>query len=164
MKREYFSYKLWGIYCSFIVAMVLQTILFFPKMWNIYPSWVMLILIYWVTVSPYQVNIGTSFILGLILDIILHSILGVHALSLSILSYIIIRKIYIFKYLSIWVQSFLIIFLSLINQGMILLMVFLTTQIIYSPRILWNCIIDGSIWPIMVAFIRKIYSSYNNIK
>lgn len=163
MQNEYSTYKFWIIYCSFFIAIILQTILFFPKTWNIHPSWTMILLIYWITISPYQVNIGTGFILGLILDVILGSILGIHALSLSIIVYLIIRKIYFFKYFSTWIQSFFIIFFSLINQMIILLATFLIIKITYSPKILWNCILDGSMWPIMNLLMRKIFKIHTNI-
>lgn len=158
MKKEYSTYKLWAIYCSFCIAILLQTILHILHICNISPSWVMILLIYWNIMSPCQVNIGTGFILGLILDIILDSILGIRALSFSILVYLIMRKIYFFKYISILTQSFCIIFFSLINQGIIFLIIFLCINMTYSPKILWICVLDGIIWPIIVVFMRKIYN------
>lgn len=162
MQNRYFIYNIWKIYCSFCVAMLLQTILCFSKVWNIYPSWVLMILIYWVTILPHKINIGTGFFLGLILDIASDSIIGIHALSLSTIVYLVIHKIHFFKSVSAWIQSFLIIFISFINQSIILLTMYLFIHITYSLKILWNCILDGSIWPIIIFCMHKIYSIDNN--
>lgn len=163
IQKKHSTYKLWTIYCSFCIAILLQTILCIPQIWNIYPSWVLILLMYWIMMSPCQVNIGTGFTLGLILDIILGSILGIHALSLSILSYLVIRKVYFFKHISVWMQSFFIILFSLINQGIILLITFVFIKVTYSPKILWSCVLDGGIWPIIIISMHKLYNINNNI-
>lgn len=114
-------------------------------------------------ILPRQVNIGTGFFLGLILDVVSGSILGVHALSLSILIYLLVRRMYFLKYVSIWLQSFFIIFFSLINQSIILLTTFLFIKITYSSKIFWICILDGGIWPIIMLCMRKVYNVNNDI-
>lgn len=162
MQNKYFSCKVWKIYCSVCIAIFLQVILFFPNIWNICPSWTMLILIYWVMISPHQVNIGTGFIIGLLLDIALGSIMGIHALSFSIIIYLIVCKIHFLKDISIWIQSCIIIFLSFINYGIISLITFLFVKMMCSPKILGNCILDGMMWPIVIFFMNKIYNIKRN--
>lgn len=166
MNNEYShcNYKLWKIYCSFCIAIFLQKILCFPKIWNVCPSWVMIFLVYWIITSSYQINIGTGFILGLILDIISGSVLGVHALSLSTLVYLIIRRIYFFKYISIWLQSFFIVIFSFMNHSFIVLL--MTVSLIKMAcfvNVLWSCILDGSMWPITIFFMRKMFNFNKNI-
>lgn len=155
-------YIAWRIYCSLCIAILLQMTLCFSQIWNIYPSWLMMVLVYWITIFPHKINIGTGFFLGLILDIILGPILGIHALSLSIIIYLVIRKIYFFQYISMWMQSFFIILLSLINQSIILVITCLFINMTCSLKILWGCILDGSIWPVIIFFMHKIYNINNN--
>ncbi|URJ27901.1 rod shape-determining protein MreD [Candidatus Blochmannia vicinus (nom. nud.)] len=145
------------VYSSFIVAITLQIIPFFPQIWWIQPSWIMILLIYWITILPNQINIGTGFILGLITDIVLGSTLGIHSLSLSILAYLATRNVYFFKYISIWQQSFIVTFLSFINQGIIFLVKFLMIKVFSAPEIFWNCLLDGGSWPFLVFLMRKIH-------
>lgn len=156
-KNKYFVCNIWKIYCSFFIAIILQIMCNLLQIRNFFPSWTMILLIYWIITSPNQINIGSGFILGLILDIVLGPIVGIHALSLSILSYLIVRKMYYFKYFSVWMQSCAIIFFSFINKGIILLTTFLCINMTYSSQILWSCILDGSIWPIVTFFMHKIY-------
>lgn len=157
--HKFYVYKLWMVYSSFMVAITLQIIPFFPQIWWMQPSWIMILLIHWIIILPNQVNIGTGFILGLITDIVLGSTLGIHSLSLSILAYLATRNIYFFIYTSIWQQSFIITFLSFVNQSIIVLAKLLMTKVFSTPEIFWNCLLDGGSWPFLVLLMRKIYQN-----
>ncbi|AGC03577.1 rod shape-determining protein MreD [Candidatus Blochmanniella chromaiodes str. 640] len=157
MYNKFNNYKLWVVYGSFIIAIFLQIIPFYPRIWNVHPSWTMILLIRWITILPNQVNIGTGFTLGLIIDIILGSTLGIHSLSLSILAYLVSRNIYFFRYMPIWQQSFIIIFFSFINQSIIFLVKFLINKVLCTPEIFWNCLLDGGAWPFLVLLMHKMH-------
>jgi rod shape-determining protein MreD len=74
---------------TFIIAFIL-TLLPMPT-WTIWlrPAWILLILIYWAIVLPERVSIGTAWIAGLFLDVLDGTLLGEHALALSIVIYLV---------------------------------------------------------------------------
>jgi len=76
---------------SFFIAIAL-TIFPVPH-WAIWlrPLWVPMLLCCWVLVRPQWVHIGYAFFLGLFLDVLLGTMLGVHALGLSLLCYLIAK-------------------------------------------------------------------------
>lgn len=155
---SFYKYKTWIVYCSFVVAILLQFMFLSLIRWYICPSLVMIILIYWTVIFPKKINIGTGFVLGFIMDCIFGSILGIQTLSFSIISYITIRKHCFFRYASVLQQCFFISFSSLANQIMKLLIKFLITQIVYySPEIFWTILLDGMVWPFFMILMRKIY-------
>ncbi|WP_236840100.1 rod shape-determining protein MreD [Blochmannia endosymbiont of Camponotus nipponensis] len=137
-------------------AVILQIVPLCPRTWNVHPFWIMILLVHWITIIPNQVNVGTGFILGLITDIILGSTLGMHSLSLSVLAYLATRNIYFFRYMPLWRQSCIIIFFSFINQCITYLVNFLVTNILCTPEIFLNCLLDGGSWPFLVILMNKI--------
>ncbi|CAD83367.1 rod shape-determining protein MreD [Candidatus Blochmanniella floridana] len=156
---NFYIYKICNIYCSFAVAIILQYVLFFSITWYLQPSWTMMLLIYWIVLIPNKINIGTGFFLGLILDCISCSTLGIQTLSMSIISYLTIRKIYLFRHTYVWQQSIFIVLFSFINQNIKFLIQFLMFSVSYSPKIFYNCILDGIMWPVLIFLIHKINNS-----
>lgn len=73
---------------SIFIALAL-TILPVPE-WAIWlrPLWVPMVLTAWVLVLPERVSIGVAFAIGLFMDILLGTLLGEHALVLTILAYV----------------------------------------------------------------------------
>ena len=71
------------------------------------PSWLVLVLLYWSLALPDRVSIGWAFLLGVLWDIVLGSILGVHALVLSFAFYFVSKYYLMLRNLSLWFQSFI---------------------------------------------------------
>lgn len=152
-------YKKRVIYFSFVSAIILQLLFANIVKWYIQPSWSMMLLIYWGIITPQQVNIGTGFILGLIIDFMFSPVLGIHALSFSMIVYLIIRKIYFFKNIDVLWQSFYVIFFSVIDQVCKILIIWLITTELNNLDCIWNSIVNGIFWPILLFMMRKVHLS-----
>ncbi len=81
----------WVIPLSFLMAFVL-TLLPMPG-WTVWlrPAWVLMVLVYWIMVLPHRVNLGAAWLLGLFLDVLNGTLLGEHALALSVVAYMVVR-------------------------------------------------------------------------
>ncbi len=76
------------IFATFLVGLMLSQIpLPYFVEWA-RPEWVAMILIYWVMALPHRVGMGSAFCLGLMLDVIKGSVLGMNALSLTIIAFL----------------------------------------------------------------------------
>src|SRR3990167_2675962 len=56
------------------------------------PAWVLMVLIYWTMNTPYHVNVGIAWTVGLLVDILTGTMLGEHALALTIVVYLAYRS------------------------------------------------------------------------
>ncbi|TVP57388.1 MAG: rod shape-determining protein MreD [Halomonadaceae bacterium] len=69
-----------------LVALV-ASISLFPESWVMWrPQWLAMLVIYWVLRAPHRFGILTAWSLGLLLDVLNASMLGVHAMSLSLIA------------------------------------------------------------------------------
>lgn len=55
------------------------------------PDWVVLTLIYWAMQAPKSYSVGAAWILGIILDVAHGTLLGQHALALSLVIYVTVK-------------------------------------------------------------------------
>ena len=79
---------MWVILLTFFIAYLLAIVPFPEWAMSYRPEWVPLVLIYWVMALPYRFGIGSAWVVGLVLDILEGSILGLNALALVALAYI----------------------------------------------------------------------------
>lgn len=84
------------------------------------PYWVALVLIFWALETHDLVSLGLAFITGLLLDLLTVSLLGLHALSLVILVYLVVRFKARLRFFPPWQQALSVLAL-LLNDRIILL-------------------------------------------
>lgn len=105
---------------SFLAAIVL-TILPLPH-WAIWlrPQWVFAVLLFWVLTSSEQYGIATAWLVGILMDLVTGTPLGLQAFVFVALSYGVLRLRSIIEHLPIWQQASTIgvlVFLNGLLQG-----------------------------------------------
>jgi rod shape-determining protein MreD len=90
---------------SFLVAIVL-TILPMPH-WAVWlrPQWVLAVLLFWVLNSSEQSGIATAWLVGILMDLVTGTPLGLQAFVFVVLSYCALRLRVIITHLPIWQQA-----------------------------------------------------------
>ncbi|KUJ71552.1 rod shape-determining protein MreD [Thiomicrospira sp. WB1] len=122
MTTKVFSLKLsdvkWLWLASFLIGLVLDTMLMISADIHNAPSLTLLILIFWTTQIFEHTHLFSAFILGLLFDAILASPLGAHALLFVLITFMMLRIRQSFKAFPVWQQSMMIVIYYAIFQAL----------------------------------------------
>lgn len=119
------------------------------------PPWISLILIYWSLEGPRPISLGFAFTVGLLVDVLLASLLGLHALQWVVLMFLTARFSSRIRFSSPFRQMLTVLFL-LLNERFILLWVLLLRGERDLGLGLWMpAIIGALIWPWLFVFLSR---------
>lgn len=105
-----------AILATFCIALIL-TILPMPDAVQAYrPQWVTLVLIYWVLALPHRVGVGIGFLNGIALDVLTGTLLGQHALGLSIAAFATVQLHQRVRVYPLWQQSLVVLVLLVVEH------------------------------------------------
>lgn len=145
----------WATILSFfIVALVLELAPWPVGFQAFKPAWLLLVLLYWVLAIPNRVSIGWAFILGVIWDLVLGSILGIHALVLSFAIYFMAKYHLLLRNLSLWFQSLLVILFVFAVRLLIFLVEFSLHGAFFNWQEIFGAIASGILWPWVFLLMR----------
>ncbi len=106
----------WVIYCSFLLSLMLSAMPLPTGLEWGWPEWVPMVLIYWCMALPHRVSLGTAWILGLLVDLLQGSYLGLNALALLLIAWItclLYRRLRMYRILQ---QALVVLLLVALNQ------------------------------------------------
>lgn len=104
------------IVVTFLIAIVLA-VMPLPEWARLYrPQWVTLVLVYWTLALPQRVGVTVGFSLGILLDALTGTLLGQHALSLSLIAYITLKTHQRVRLFPLWQQSVFVLSMLLLER------------------------------------------------
>jgi rod shape-determining protein MreD len=120
------------------------------------PQWVTLVLLYWSIALPHRIGVGSGFMVGIVLDVLTGTLLGQHALGLSIVTFIAIQLHQRIRVFPFWQQSLGILVL-LVIEHLLALWVMGATRGVTPGLIYWAVPLIGALlWPWIFVTLRKI--------
>ena len=150
-----------SIYLTILVAMVLAILPLPPALDSFRPDWVMLVVIYWVLALPHRVNVGSAWLAGLLLDMLLGSTLGVRALALAIMAYVVASQFQKIRNFSVWQQALVMGCVSLLGQLVIFWAEHLFSVAVLHYRLFWTSLTTCLVWPWVYLTLRRIRRRYH---
>ncbi|WP_242470656.1 rod shape-determining protein MreD [Thiocystis violacea] len=113
------------------------------------PQWVVLVVLFWCFAAPERMGVFLGFLIGLMLDVLTGTLLGQHALGLSVTAYLAIVLRPRIRIFPIWQQTFLV-SLILLAERLLTLWVIGATGQPMPPVTYWISPLVGlSLWPLM---------------
>ena len=149
------------IYVSFLVALMLSALPLPEDMQWWRPEWVLLVLLYWIVALPTRVGLGTAWVLGILLDVLEGSLLGLNALALTIVAYVMIlvyQRVRMFS----WVQQVLFVFaLVALNQFIAHWVKGILGGSSQSLMFLVPALVSAVLWPVLFMLLRGVRRGFN---
>jgi len=119
------------------------------------PAWVFMIVAYWTIAAPERVNIGVAWLLGIFLDVLDGTLLGEHALALTIVIYLISRMVNRLRMYALWQQGFTLFLLVLLYQ-FILFCIQGFLGAVPTSWLYWTCSLTSMlVWPWVCSILRE---------
>jgi rod shape-determining protein MreD len=148
------NYGTGKIIVTFLLAMCLR-ILPLPASLEIYnPDWVLLFLIYWSLAVPERVGIFYAWTFGLLTDVLTGRLIGQHALTYSLVSYMCLKLHKRIRQFPLVQQALFVFFSLLLSQ----LLLFLVKNLQHPAQLqsaFWLPVISGTlVWPLVSTLLR----------
>ena len=125
------------------------------------PEWILLVLIYWAIAIPSINKLFLAFLLGFLTDIVLGQVLGISSLFYVILIYIVLRLYNSLRYMTIAQQSFVIFFLIIVKQHLLIWAYIIIGKTIEYQAILIGSFMSALIWPLIFFALRYVRRKFN---
>ena len=131
-----------------LTAAVVLTVWPLPELVrSIWPYWTAMVMVYWVLEGNRFRTLGQAFVLGIVLDVLTGSLLGQHALSLVIISFLLARFRNQLRFFPPWQQAVAVMAL-LLNDRLIHLAVIWVVDEPWPPALWWTTPLVGMmLWP-----------------
>ncbi len=125
------------------------------------PEWILLVLIYWAIAIPSINKLFLAFLLGFLTDIVLGQVLGISSLFYVILIYIVLRLYNSLRYMTIAQQSFVIFFLIIVKQHLLIWAYIIIGKNIEYQAILIGSFMNAFLWPLIFFALRYVRRKFN---
>ena len=140
-----------------IVAAILLSLVPLPGILMPFkPYWVALVVIYWSLESQDTMSLGLAFLTGVVLDILSGSLMGLHALSLVVMVFLVQHFRSRLRFFPPWQQA-LSVFVLLVNDRIILIWI---TALLGEPLPTWKYwlppLVGTVLWPWLFLLLDRI--------
>jgi len=144
------------IYLTLLIGFVLSIMPLPEWAQDFRPQWVVLVLAYWCMALPERIGVGVGWVSGLLLDVLMGTLLGQHALGLSVVAFLMLKLYRRVRVQPLRQQMFTIFVLLLLER---LLTLWSTGAAGYPTPTLWywvTPVVGMLLWPWVYITLRDI--------
>ena len=147
------------VWLSFIVALVLTLIKFPMAIESFVPNYVPMVVLYWVIVAPSKVNIGIGWFIGFMVDFLVGSTIGLHAIAIGFMVWIIVTQFENIAFYSLLQQTIVVGVVNFIGQFLLFWTEHIFGVVTVDYNFFWSCVSTVVLWPILAFLLNFTYSS-----
>jgi len=145
-----------AVFLSFLFAAILELNLLPEIVAFLRPEWLVLTLIYWLLRHPEKVGVMMGLLIGLVMDVLSGSYLGVHMLSLSLICYLVLSMHKRLKMFPLGQQCVVVFFIV----GIQLMVVYTLRSVLGVSDVglayLWQALSSAFFWPVIVILTDRL--------
>lgn len=146
----------WLVSATLVVALFL-TMLPLPAMAeDLRPQWVAMILVFWALALPERVGVFWAFGTGLVLDVATGTLLGHHALGLSVVAYVAVELHARVRIFPLWQQALFVWVLLILERLLALWVLGATGQPMPSLSYWGSTFVGLLLWPWLYVVLRDL--------
>ena len=146
--------KVWVIPATFLVSYVLISFPVGPQWRGYVPDWVTLVLIYWCMAAPQRVGVGVAWLVGLGLDLLTFGLVGSHALTKTVIAFLVGRVALRLRAYPVWQQAAFILILLVVETAILVGIEYLVDGQL-GGMVSWPALAVGvAVWPLLFWILR----------
>ncbi len=152
MKAKNNNYIIW---ITILISLML-TIMPLPILLDSFrPNWALLVLAYWCLALPNRINVLSAWFVGLIVDVLLGSVLGVNAFACAIVIYVTGNNFQKIRNFSIWQQSLIVCLLTAFYHLIVFWLQRFVFEVDFSLSYMKPVLTTTLLWWIVFLLLRK---------
>lgn len=141
---------------TYVIALTLM-VMPMPATFDVFrPDWVTLVMLYWIIALPHRVSIGAALILGVLSDVLLGSIVGVHALGMVVVAYLAARNFQRLRNFALIQQAVVIAVLILLKRFIVFEANVFLHDAEFTLSYFWPVLTSAVFWLWVFPLLRKV--------
>lgn len=148
------------VWLSFFIAMLFQIMPVPIIVAQFRPDWLLLVTIYWSMALPHRYNILIAWGLGVLLDILLGAHLGIRALAMSLVIYVVVLHFQRLRNFPMWQQTAIIASLICLYHLVIFWVQFVVETVVFDIHLFFPAVSSLVIWPWLFWLLRRLRRQY----
>ncbi len=140
--------KIIVIWITIVVALFLSLFRMPIYIESFLPNYLAIVLLYWAIVAPERVSVFTGWISGIILDFLLGSTLGVHAIIYSFMVWVLISQFESIKYYSLFQKTIVVGTINFVGCFLLFWLEHVFGALTVDYDLLWSSISTFFVWPL----------------
>lgn len=147
---------LWPVWLLLLLALVAELLPLPASIQPLRPAWTTMVVIYWALMWPGRFGVFSAFLMGLLIDVAHGSLLGQHALTLSLVAWLVVQVHLQLRVFPLW-QLTLAVFALMFLEAFVLLWIDgVTGRAEFGPGRWGPVLAAGVFWPVLMAAMDRL--------